>query len=404
MGYLFEFINTAFPKAGMVFGGLPVTVAEIVFILAIVMYLKDILKTFSQIKGLLSIYIIFSFMIIISTITNLNYASLGQIFTGIILVISPLAIIIGYNLDYEKAIKIIIVSLIITGIYSIVQWNFGIENTAIYGLNIAYGDSFLNKPMGWGMNGREAIKMPSTYQNGNGVALFYAIGIPLLIDYKNLKNKWNILRISAILLGLIGLIMSGSRATIIPFIVLMPFLLIRLFKRKTKRKQMLFLAMFIFISIIGCFYIGISNSELISQAINRYIVDTISDPTGNGRTTQILNLINVFKQLSFRGMIRSFVVGVSWEFEIFTEGVIYILGNYGVIAFITFIILLLKPISFIIKNNGYAVVIGLLCVFCAFIVDTSFNYPPGLMNYFIVVGVFLRNKSYKNNTVRKGAC
>lgn len=392
MIYLFEFMNTVFPKAGIKFGGVSVTVAEILFIFSIIICFKDTFKVFFKVKGLFIIYFIFSFTIILSLISNLEFISLGAIFTSVILIISPLTIIIGYNLNYEKAMKILMIALVITSVYSIMQWCIGIEKTAIYGLNIAYGDSFLDKPMGWGINGREAVKMPSTYQNGNGIALFYALAIPYLISYKFNQIKVEKIKNISIFLGVIGLILSGSRSTIIPFIVFLPYILKKIISKFKKKNQMLFLAIFIFLIIFGGIYIMNFNNAFIAQAIDRYVIDTISDPTGNGRIPQVIHLFNTFLNESFFGVIKNLIVGVYWNVDVFTEGVLYILGKYGVIAFVTFIILLIKPIYSMFKRSSELIAIGVLCVFVAFLVDTSFNYPPGLMNYFLIVGLFLRKE------------
>ena len=392
MIYLFEFMNTAFPKAGIMFGGVSVTVAEILFIFSIMLCFKDTFKVFLKIKGLFIIYLMFSFTIIMSIISNLEFISLGAVFTSIILIISPLTIIIGYNLNYEKAMRILVIALVITSIYSIMQWFIGIEKTAIYGLNIAYGDSFLDKPMGWGVNGREAIKMPSTYQNGNGVALFYALAISCLLSYKFKQSKVEKIKKISIFLGGIGLILSGSRSTIIPFIVFLPYIFKNILGKLKKKNQILVLAIVVFLIVFLGIYIINFNSEFIAQAIDRYVIDTISDPTGNGRIPQIVNLFNTFLNETFLGIIKNLIVGVYWNINVFTEGLLYILGKYGVVAFITFIILLVKPIYLMFKKNNKLMAIGLLCVFVAFIVDTSFNYPPGLMNYFLIVGLFLKKE------------
>lgn len=392
MIYLFEFMNTAFPKAGIMFGGVSVTVAEILFIFSIMLCFKDMFKVFLRIKGLFIIYFMFSFIIIISLISNLKFISLGAVFTSIILIISPLTIIIGYNLNYEKAVKILVIALLITSIYSIMQWFIGIEKTAIYGLNIAYGDSFLDKPMGWGENGREAIKMPSTYQNGNGVALFYALAISLLMSYKFKKSKLEKVKKISIFLGVVGLILSGSRSTIIPFVLFLPYILKNILVKLKKKNQILVLSILVFLIVFLGSYIINFNSEFIAQAIDRYVIDTISDPTGNGRIPQVINLFNTFFNGGVLEIIKNLTVGVCWDLNVFTEGLLYILGKYGVIAFITFIILLLKPIYLMFKRNNKLIAIGLLCVFVAFLVDTSFNYPPGLMNYFLIVGLFLRKE------------
>ena len=56
---------------------------------------------------------------------------------------------------------------------------------------------------------------------------------------------------------------------------------------------------------------------------------------------------------------------------------------------ISFLAILILPIIKLFKNGNKIMAIGLLGVFIAFCVDSSFNYPPSLMNYFLLAGIFL---------------
>ena len=52
-----------------------------------------------------------------------------------------------FIISAKNKYKIIIISMIITGMYSVLQWTVGLEATKIPGLNIAYGDTFADKPI-----------------------------------------------------------------------------------------------------------------------------------------------------------------------------------------------------------------------------------------------------------------
>ncbi len=149
----FIFMTTAFPKAGAVLGGISITVAEILFIIAIIKSRKEIWKFFRQNKIWFYIYVIYIVTITISIFANIKVAPLFRIAISLVLLISPLAVGIGYKSNFEKTMKIIAISLIIVGGYALLQWTIGIEKTAIQGLIIAYGDSFSNKTIGL-RNGR----------------------------------------------------------------------------------------------------------------------------------------------------------------------------------------------------------------------------------------------------------
>ena len=73
-----------------------------------------------------------------------------------------------------------------------------------------------------------------------------------------------------------------------------------------------------------------------------------------------------------------------------SEGVLYMLSYYGFLSFLSFLFLLLYPVVFVFKRNKILSV-GLILVFIAFLVDRSFNYPPYLINYFFLSGLYMRH-------------
>lgn len=330
------------------------------------------------------IYLLYTIIILVVVLVNYNQISAFMLAVSLVLIASPLAVGIGYKVKPDIFCKIIIISMIVTGLYSVLQWTIGIEATKIPGLNIAYGDTFADKPIGYGYGGMEAIKMPSTYQNGNGVALFFLLAIFLIIPWKTNKKVWKVI---AILLAITGIILSGSRTALIPFILLIPYTIKKIYNRlKTKNQKILLLIISIIAISSAIFYILYSNSELIEYVYNRYIVETINDPTGSGRTTQIQNVLQTITDKNFIISIKNLILGVQWSDAVFSEGIFYIVSYYGMVVAITFCMLLIYPIIKLYKHNKIEI-LGLLAVFIAFMVDSSFNYPPGLMNYFLIVGV-----------------
>lgn len=366
--------------------------AELAFVFAVIVSKDKILEFFYEHKGFLHIYLAYIIIILASIIANYNNLSLLRLAMSLVLIASPLTIGIGCKIKQNTFKKIIIISLLITGLYSVLQWTVGIEATKIPGLNIAYGDTFADKPIGYGFNGREALKMPSTYQNGNGVALFFLLAIFFVFTIKTKKKFWKAL---AILLGAIGIILSGSRTALIPFVLLIPYAINKIYGILQKRNQKITLIIFLIIGIgAGVFYITYSNSELIEYMYDRYVVQTISDPTGSGRVTQIQSVVSYIVGQDFLGVLRNLIIGADWSEAFFSEGIFNIVSYYGVIEAIIFIILLVYPIVKLYKNNKIEV-LGLISVFIAFMVDSSFNYPPGLMNYFLIAGVLFQRQKMK---------
>ena len=353
---------------------------------------KKILELFNKYKGFLYIYLLYAIIILVVVLINIDQMEFFRIAISLVLMVSPLAIGIGYKVNLNAFYKIIIVSMIITGLYSLLQWTIGIEATKIPGLNIAYGDTFADKPIGYGTGGMEALKMPSTYQNGNGVALFFLLALFLIIPWKTNKKG---IKLVAILFAVIGILLSGSRSALIPFVLLIPYAIKKIYDILKTKKQKMLLLLFLIIGISTLLvYLFYAKSELIEYMFNRYIVQTIMDPTGNGRTTQIQNVIQSITNQDFIMIIKSLILGNDWKDVVSSEGIFYFVSFYGSICAIVFCMLLLYPVCKLYKNNKIEV-LGLIAVFIAFMVDSSFNYPPGLMNYFLIVGVLFQRQKMR---------
>lgn len=391
MNQLFELITMAFPKAGINVAEVPLTISILLYGILLIKYQNKILASINRINGLLKNYLFFIFVVLFITVLNFGKTSLFNSFVSLILIISPLSIVIGQNTELEKAKKILAFSLFIVGTYAIMQWFFGVENTAIYGVNITYGDNFLDKPIGWGVSGREAIKMPTTYQNGNGAAVFYSLAIPVIITWHPIKSKYRILKFFSVIVGLIGLVMSGSRSIIFPFIICIPMFLKFIKSKLSYEKQKMFISLiFIFIAFL-IFYVLISNNNFITYIYERYMLEFVQNPTASGRTTQI---VSIFEQLFQDGILTTLIsifIGFSWDRAIFGEGMFYMFSYYGLSGTILMIFMLVCTLKHIYKINKI-VFLGFLIAVSAFFVDTSYCYIPSLINYYFIIGLFSQDK------------
>ncbi len=247
------------------------------------------------------------------------------------------------------------------------------------------------------MGDLEAVKMPSTYQVGNGAGLFYLLGITAMISWKTENKK--LLKTIAIVFGIIGILLSGSRACLIPFIIFIPFVLNKMYKNRTRNGKILMIITTIVIGTATIFYIKNSNGKFVEYFYERNIEETFTDTTGNGRTILIEKSIDYIKQQDWAGKIRSIILGTPWESGMTSEGILYIFLKSGIIAMLTFVLLLIMPIKHIYKNYK-VIAVGLIGVFIAFCVDSSFNYPPALMNYFLIVGIFIRKQNENKSEIQ----
>lgn len=383
---LFEFMTFAFPKAGAQLG-VPITIAMFFFLFALLKCQYQVIPVFSKIKGLSTAYIVFAGCVVISLIFNLGDLSSFQVTVAMVVLASPLAVGIGYSADLQRALKILAVSLIIAGGYALIQRVAGIVTTAIPGLTYTFGQDLAAKPIGYGMAAvGEAQKMPSTYQNGNGAGLFYAMGIPILLSWVPLSVNWKLVKYLALFFGFFGLFLSGSRSIMFPFVLLFIFLLILVKNKLSYQKQILFLSAVFFIAALGTLYLMYANNQFLEGAYARYIQQTASDPTGAGRTSQFALAFTQVNQLNELGFLRFLLIGLPWSQLDTLEGLLSTLFCYGLFGFIGFLLLFMSALYHSFKMNLLAS-LGLVCIFLAFMVDGSFNFPPSLMNFFFLTGL-----------------
>lgn len=393
---LFLFITFAFPKAGIKINDIPITLQIVLFIICIALYKNTIIKVFSKTKEFTILYMLFSFILLCTLIINYGNIKNYYLLVTIVLITSPLAIGLGYKAKYEKIMKIICIALIITGLYSILQWNIGIEKTKIEGLNIAYGDTFSSKPIGYGFDELEAQKMPSTYQNGNLVGIFYILGIACMVEWKATTKKYKKLKLIAILLGACGIFLTGSRTIMISFIIMiLLYGLDRILKDKARRTKYLKMASILFIlAIIIITFVYVKNKDMINVMINRYITQTIQDKTATGRTILIENFVNYIKEVNIVEKIRILFLGMDWLDVQTSEGLLYIFAFYGSIAFVLTFMMFYITIKHTYKISNI-IGIAFFSILIAFLADSSFNYPPILIIYFLIVGIYLKKGEIK---------
>lgn len=383
---IFEFISFAFPKAGAQIG-VPLTIAMLLFLTALLKCQYQVIPALLQVKGLAVSYTLFVSTVLISLIFNLGNLSAFQLTAVMVVIASPLAIGIGRSIDVQNGLKILAISLIIVGGYALIQRLVGIVSTAIPGLTYTLGQDLAAKPIGFGMAASgEAQKMPTTYQNGNGAGLFYAMGIPILLSWIPISAKQKILKISGILCGCVGLLLSGSRSIIIPVVLLLTFLLLLLKNKLSYKNQILFVSSLMFLAALVMIYLLQSDNQFLQQLNARYIQQTLSDPTGAGRTSQYVSAFAQVHQLNESGFLRFLVIGLPWDQIGGMEGLISTFFYYGLPSFLGFLLILATTLFAIFEHNKLAS-IGFICVFIAFLVDGSFNFPPTLMNYFFLAGV-----------------
>ena len=397
MELFLQFFSFCFPKAGSLVGSIPITVALLLLAFYVFLNFQHVVHVVLVKKVLGCPYLILILIFLISIFMNYGVG----IFTmkmaeGVLYIISPLAVVVGWKSNKKETIKCIYYSVFIVSLFALIQFLWGIEKTKIPGLTIMLGDSYSNKTIGYGQSGVEAIKMPSTYQVGNAMGIFLIQMLPIVVwdtiegHISDLKKEFSGI---TIFFGVIAVFLSGSRSAIVSTLIVVTPILYSLVKRMTKKQFVLFtflviLAMFIFGEFDRILKLG-----MIDRFYNRYIRETFFGTSGNagtaGRTNQWSSFFYKIFDLSILEWIRFLFCGLNWNNPRNVEGILYVMSYYGVIAFFVFSTLLIRPIKLGFSINkfwGYS----FLSVFIVLCVDRTFCSTPTLMNYFFMFGMAMQ--------------
>lgn len=272
----------------------------------------------------------------------------------LVLLASPLTYQFGVKFDLSKSKKIVSSTLIFLGSFSLVQLIFGVRETAITGLTIALGEDYAKKQIiryGIGIS-----KIPSTYHNGTLLAPFLIICLAFLLEEKG-KSK---LTYTALVLGSIGLILSGSRSSIFAVVCILSVLFLRVIKRvrgSQVRKLVMAVSLLPFFILLLIFISNTFFSDLIEHIFEIYIGFTQSDSTFSGRTIQWDSFFSIIKSLDVSGAFRFVFFGIPWNIGRHMEGLLLLMKLYGVTVFTLFIVFI---VSFFLEVQK--VVIYRLCI------------------------------------------
>ena len=390
MDALFQIVTMIIPKAGISLAGIPITLNMILFLLVIIRNPNQTLASIQQRRWIGILYAVMFFYgintFILGVAEQFEPFRLAQIAT---VIASPLAGVIALRMKPERSFRILCVALIIVNVYALLQFFAGIEQVSVEGLTYTWGQDLSEKPIGYGMSETaSALKMPSTFQNGNYLGIFDALGISLILIWKPQTRSWRISRYCAIATGLMGIVLCGSRSTIIPFALVAFLLLFQRFKATIPRMRGIYVAGTSIAIIAGVLYILLFQRSIIEQFLTRNITQTLADPTAAGRTTQWSDMAQGIANLSTPQLLRLIFFGQGANYDLGGEGLPTFFTTFGLFGTITFYGMFIMAIVYLWQNTRTrTVALGVFCAFFAFLVDSSFYYPPNVMMVFIIVGI-----------------
>lgn len=386
MDTLFQIVTMTIPKAGIQLGALPLTLSIVLFIFVI---LKNPNQTALAIQRTPAIgfwYGVLLISCIISFCLGFGQMSAFTLAQKIIVAASPLAIVASTRIPAERMMKITCIALIVVNLYGFAQFAFSVTALNIPGITSTYGQDVESKPIGMQSDTGFAVKIPSTFQNGAYLGIFCILGICLMLIWQS-SARWKATRLISIILGIGGLFICGSRSIILPSIIIGIILLIETIKKWPRRMKETYLVGVGFVALFLIFIVITFFPKVVTSFIDRNIIGTLNDPTATGRTTQWADIWEYYKNLSVGNLLEVVATGNA---KTGGEGIPQLFVQCGLFATISFIALFISVIVSLWRNKDLRPLsLGVLCVLLAFFVDSSFDFPPNVMNVFLFSGIGL---------------
>lgn len=326
LAVVLAFLTAAFPKAGIKMGGFPFPIFLFGLVLSVV-----ILWMINKERRRFSIASQIIFISYISWVLSrgLWLATTGSVpretFSFLAFSIIPAMIlffstsILKPDKAYSRSFQ---VGFIVAAIFGIFQWNFGLDETAIPGLTIAWGDSyeFKNNVIYDSVNG-DFTKIPSTYQNGNifGVTsgFFFLVSFYRLTLRKAIFFDYAIMAIALLMVGI-----SGSRTALLGTLLVGGFMVLR--------RLSLVKGLSLITVVLALFVLLFSIQPGLAE---RYSLANVINSGGAGRATIWATAVNEISAFEIFVGTDKFVSAEGWA------GGVQQLGLVGITLLLAFVIL-----------------------------------------------------------------
>lgn len=388
---LFLFVTTAFPKAGIQLGELPLTLNLALLALLLLSGFPTALKALGAFRGVLQWFACLVVFGAMSTlIAWLDGASLYSVAQRITVMVSPLAVVATFRLATRRSLRIVAWALVITGGYALVQFAGGVTATSVSGITYTMGQDLEAKPIGY-MANDSAAKIPSTYQNGSSFGIFAALAVMLMLAWRPESGGLRRLRIVAIASGVVGLLLCGSRSIIIPVVLCLAVVIYQHLATLSRARQQWAMIVLIVAILCGAVFLTFFRSDILAAFWDRNVVQTMNDPTASGRTNQWSEIWSGIQDLSDWQLIRLILIGQNPSWRLGGEGLPEFFVTFGLPATFAFYGGLLVLARRLWQNPlSRSVALGVLCVVFAFVVDQSYFYPPNVMNVYLIATLAFR--------------
>ena len=410
-------VNLALPKAGIKLAGVPITVGNLLFafLLVYTLYARNVASCKLTVTGLLYIVSCFFWVIRLGIAIVLSKGSLFNETLGYIvpLTIFPLILFITplYITRIEQVnrlLRVIFWCLLALFIYTLLQFAFGIERTAIPGITVNYTD-YAQSPSGWWTNKSNAVgdstKLVATYQNGNllgvNLLLLFPAGLTVLKKPTVKLIYW------AMLIGCV--LLSGSRTVYVGLAFMFVFYGTKsfytyFFKNKSfKMRSFVFILTAVILCATGAvIFILQFDKVMIDRVLSLFDFKTLQQ--SGGRTQGFIEYFSWLKEHPLAIIFGGYgLPHEGFAYEITYLAVFLLGGIIGLILFIAFIFRALKqlfkstPPPY--KNLLDGLTTGLIVYFVSALIDGGYWLPPTALNVWFIAGFAVAiTKLGKNNS------
>jgi len=382
-----------FPKAGLNVGDVPVTAASIVVMLYGAyhfIYPGYPARMHAESRRFTRVHLIFAWLLLLSLLVNLESLDAVDLTTWALLAGSPLAFHAGLRArNPKRLVLIVLVSTTVVGFYGLAQNLFGIVEIAVPGLTHLWGEDILrDNPI---RTASGTLKSPSFYHNGNLAASFLLIGIGFAFYASRLDRRLRVLAILALAGAVVGVAVSLARAAALGFAIASVIALSPKFRppRMGNRVATLSSAILVVAAFLLLGYILTGSTGFL---VERYIFESVDDPTAAGRTGGYAAWWATLTSLSPGDLLQTLAFG-DWAVdpvESALEGipaVIAIFGVFSLAALTAIVVLPCRMIRESVGSEGTILWFGLIASASMWSIDNTLLFPPTLMNWFLLAGL-----------------
>lgn len=408
--FLGFFLSITVPKAGKTLSGIPITISNLVILLALVFWFVTVLifrKSFAHIPVSKSLIVFIAYGIaaaLIGVVNNNPRKSIVLDFVAFIGFI-PVYFLVCHLVQKRRHIHVlvgaIVVGLFLVCAYGLLQKRYGFATVAVPGLTEQHGKIMFEGVGRWNVIEGGGQKVYSTFQNGNIFGHHLATFVPLLggvlLGVSSVKKR--IAMLGILLLSGYILILTYSRGAMVG--TASGIFTLGIIAKKIRMRAMLVVLLIVtFMGIV--LYQFADRPELTRYDVRRIATDPDRFSAGRiGRAKQVLTgfanltLPEKLFGLGFGGVL---VTPTGWRFEYVDNLYLSLLYKIGIVGMILLVSALWKILWMLLQvraqsrdvyflgiiNGGIAGLVGALVHNLA---DTLWFFPPLSANFWFLAGI-----------------